>query len=49
MNINRIEIIDHTKDGEGRAYVKWTEENFKVEIIEQDDGKTLKIRLSEES
>jgi len=43
--ISRVEVIDHSKDGEGRAYIK--RGNFEVEIQVQDDGKTLKIFLSD--
>lgn len=45
--VNRVELIDHTKAGTGRAFVRWVQENFEVEIVEQDDGRTLKIFLSE--
>lgn len=51
MKINRLEIIDYTTDlegGGGRAYVKWTEKNFKLDFDIQDNGKTLKIFLLEE-
>ncbi|HSE99749.1 MAG TPA: hypothetical protein VLA48_02545 [Nitrososphaeraceae archaeon] len=43
--IKRVEVINHSKDGEGRAYIK--RGNFEVEIQVQDDGTTLKIFLSD--
>lgn len=48
--ITRIEVIDHTPakpddDFRGRVYVKW-EDNLKVELSVQDDGRTLKIFLN---
>jgi len=45
INANRIEVIDSTKDGEGRAYTKWEEQDMEVHIAVQDDGKTIKIFL----
>ena len=39
--ITRVEVIDET----GRAYVKW---NCKVEESIQDQGRTLKLFVSEE-
>lgn len=42
-NVNRIEVINHSKRGEGREYVK---RNVSIdEFSLQDDGKTLKIFL----
>ncbi len=46
--INRVEIIDHTEEGDSRAYVKWGD-NIQVEPQLQDDGKTLKIFIDEKS
>lgn len=43
--IYRVEVINHSKNGEGRDYIK--RGNFEVEIQVQDDGKTLKIFLSD--
>ena len=43
--VNRVEVIDHTKslqDGGGRAYVL-RQEHINVEVMLQDDGKTLKV------
>ena len=47
--VNRIEIIDHTKNidvGGGVAYVKWEDYDFQVGFSQQDDNRTLKIFLS---
>lgn len=46
--VTRVEVIDHTKpleEGGGRAYVFW-ENEAKVELSLQDDGKTLKVFIS---
>lgn len=43
--VTRLEIIDHTKpleEGGGRTVVFW-DKNKKIELLLQDDGKTLKI------
>ena len=41
--VTRFEVIDHTPNGEGRAYIK---RNInEIEISYQDDGRTLKIFL----
>lgn len=42
----RIEVIDHTKNGEGRAYIKRGTLEVKIQV--QDDGKTLKIFIKDE-
>ena len=39
--VTRVEIIDQ----EGRSYVNW-DENNKVELSFQDDGRTLKVFIS---
>lgn len=39
LNFNRIEVVDHT----GRAYVLWKDSPQGVELIAQDNGRTLKI------
>jgi len=36
--VTRVEVIDQ----EGRSYVNW-DDNNKVELSFQDDGKTLKV------
>lgn len=46
--VTRVEVIDHTKDfeeGGGRAYVNWKDTN-KVELSFQDEGRTLKVFIS---
>jgi hypothetical protein len=40
--ITRVEVIDEN----GRTYVNWKKEN-KVEISIQDDGRTLKVFISQ--
>lgn len=44
--VTRIEVIDWTNNGEGRVFAKkgipWVQASF------QDDGRTMKIFLSEE-
>jgi len=48
-NINRLEVIDHTRDftkGESaRAFQKFLADMM-IEIVTQDDGKTVKIFIS---
>lgn len=49
--INRIEVIDHTKENGGRVYTYWSEygngiENPKVVLDLQDSGRTLKVFIS---
>lgn len=44
---NRLEVIDHTHTGGGRAFVKWEDFDFNVSVDEQDGKRTLKIFLSE--
>ena len=39
--VNRVEVIDQN----GRSYVNWNSTN-KTEISLQDDGKTLKVFIS---
>lgn len=48
--VNRIEVIDHTSTAKepGRVLVKWDETNFEVTFSEQDEGRTLKIFLTDE-
>ena len=41
--VSRVEVIDHSKDGEGRVYTKW---DVKVELSLQDSGRTLKVFVS---
>lgn len=46
--VNRIEVIDHTFDGGGRAYGKWVDYPFEVSFDVQDDERTIKIFLINE-
>lgn len=39
--VTRVEVIDHSPDGKGRAFVKWGVKS--LELSYQDDGRTLKI------
>lgn len=46
--VNRVEVIDHTKDyvfGGGRVYT-FKQEDVKIEAVLQDDERTLKIFIS---
>jgi hypothetical protein len=45
-NVDRFEVIDHTSNGQGRALVK---RGVNVELSFQDDGKTLKVFLTDKS
>lgn len=42
--VNRVEVIDET----GRAYTKWEETPFTVQMVLQDDERTLKLFLEKE-
>jgi len=42
--ITRFEVIDHTEGGTGRDFVKY---NCEIEMQLQDDGKTLKVFLTD--
>tara|TARA_R110002110_G_scaffold96968_1_gene249401 strand:+ start:17 stop:172 length:156 start_codon:yes stop_codon:yes gene_type:complete len=42
--VTRFEVIDHTNRGEGRVLVEY---GVNVELQLQDDGKTLKVFLSD--
>ena len=44
-SVNRVEVINHSKNGQGREYTKYGD--FQVEVQVQDNGKTLKIFLSD--
>lgn len=43
--IRRFEVINHSKNGEGREYTRYGD--FQIEVQVQDDGKTLKIFISD--
>lgn len=46
--VNRVEVINHTKGGEGREYVWWPEGGeYDVKIHIQDEGRTLKVLISD--
>jgi hypothetical protein len=40
-NVTRVEVIDQ----DGRSYVNW-DDNNKVKLSFQDDGRTLKVFIS---
>jgi len=40
--VTRVEVIDQR----GRSYVHWDDTNTKVELSFQDDGRTLKVFIS---
>lgn len=44
--VNRVEVINHTQKGTGREYTFW-EKNATVEVHMQDDGRTMKIFISD--
>lgn len=46
VQLNRLEVIDHTPSGTGRDYIKWVEEDFYVQYQIQDEGRTIKIFLN---
>lgn len=45
--ITRVELIDHTAKGEGREFVRYYDRPVSVETDIQDDGRTVKIFVSE--
>jgi len=42
--VTRFEVIDHTKKQRGRIVVEY---GIKVEVSIQDDGKTMKVFLTD--
>lgn len=44
--VNRFEVIDHTADGAGRAFVKW-KDKLTITFDFQDDGRTLKVFIND--
>ena len=44
--ITRFEVIDHTSELQGRILVKY---GVKVEISIQDDGRTMKVFLTDKT
>jgi hypothetical protein len=50
IELNRIEVINHSgysDQEQGRIFVKRICEDQKIELSYQDDGKTLKIFISD--
>jgi len=45
--VNRFEVMDHTTGGQGRVYTKWILQDFVVEFSLQDEGRTLKVFLTD--
>lgn len=46
--VNRLEVVDWTSGAKvGRDYVKWVTDKFYVNYDIQDNGRTLKIFLTE--
>lgn len=45
-SITRVEVIDHSEDGCGKEYSKW-DEKVKIELDLQDEGRTLKVFISD--
>ncbi len=50
-NITRFEVIDHREGGDlnnrGRVFVTGIQPNLKVEVSIQDEGRTMKVFLSD--
>lgn len=44
-SISRLEVIDHTSDGEGRVYVKRYDGRFRINLGLQDSDRTVKVFL----
>ena len=47
MNLTRIELIDHTVKGSGREFVRYYDRPVNIQTDIQDDGRTLKIFVSD--
>lgn len=47
--VTRFEVIDHTKDGKGRVFVKGATygDPIEIDLLYQDDGRTLKVRVTD--
>jgi len=47
--VTRVEVIDHvTGDSFGRVFTRWNEKmKGKVSVVLQDEGRTLKVFISE--
>lgn len=46
LKVNKFELIDHTKGGDGRVFVKY-KDNLKVVTSVQDEDRTLKVFLQD--
>ena len=46
VKVSRFELIDHTKDGGGRVFVKY-KNNMKILTSVQDEDRTLKVFIDE--
>lgn len=46
IQVSRFEIIDHTENGEGRVFVKYSN-NMKIQTSLQDEDRTLKIFIGD--
>lgn len=47
--ITRFEVIDHTDSGQGRELVKYYESPIGVDLSVQDNNRTLKIFIKEDT
>lgn len=47
QKITRVEIIDHTEKGVGREFVRYYDRPVDIKQSIQDEGRTLKIFISE--
>lgn len=47
QKITRVELIDHTEKGVGREFVRYYDRPVDIKQSIQDEGRTLKIFISE--
>ena len=45
----RIEVIDHTKKGNGRDFVRYYDSEVAITASDQDEGRTLKIFIEDKN
>ena len=45
--LTRFEVIDHTKNGKGRMFVRRGSTPIDVKFVFQDDNRTLKVFLND--